>query len=136
MKSTLLGLVKRKSSTTTELFSSSGAVRTFRMLPVSPTRAPRCMNNTPATTRPTQAMPIPHATQNWCFMSDFTHDVHDLLHGGVRRGNQGAVEEVGLETDLALIAILVERLHDRPPVFLFRAGRHHTLALHLNVQNA
>ena len=48
--------------------------------------------------------------------------------------NQRSIEEVGLKPDLILVAILVERLHDALPVFLFRTARHHAFALHLNIQ--
>src|SRR5262249_39846679 len=133
----LEGLVMRKSMTATELSSSSGAVRTLRILPGSSIRSPRCIRKIPPTASAMMPRPMPKAARKLLRMgSDLARDLHDLVHGLVRGGDQCAVEEVGFEADLAFVAVVIQRRENRTPIFFFRTLRHDTLALDLQVEHA
>src|SRR5580704_7569907 len=63
----------RKSATSTAALSSSGAVRTLRILPVTSICAPRCMWKIIATAMATHSIPIPEAIKMFFDMSDLVH---------------------------------------------------------------
>src|SRR5262249_22155648 len=108
---TFEGFEMRKSSTATELPSAMGAVRTFSTLPATPTRAPRCMYRMPVTATATSPTPIANAVTNVLFISKLAHYAHDFFHRSMRGGDQSSIEDVGLQADLALVAVLIKGLH-------------------------
>src|ERR1051326_8069352 len=63
-------------------------------------------------------------------------DLEDLVHALVRGRDQGAVEQVGFETDLVLVPVVIQRGEYGAPVFFLFALRHHALALDLKVEHA
>src|SRR5207253_4429969 len=104
-------------------------------------RSPRCMKKIPPTTSAMHPRPMAKATAKSRFIifrssSELARDPDHLFHRLMRRCDQGAIEQVCLQADLALVAVLVQRGHYGAPVFFLRAFRHDALALHLHVEDA
>src|SRR5262249_52913885 len=108
----------------------------FSTLPVTPTRALRCMYRIPATAIPTTTAPIANAAGKRPLISQLFHDAHHLAHRLVRRRDQRSIEDMRFEAHFPFVTVLTESRKDGLPVFLFGTLGHDALAFHLHIQYA